>query len=163
MDSQQTLSISPANIKLAEKIRTDRVFRARFFRAVAQETIASQIRYLRESRHMRQTDLAQDAGMKQSAISRLESADYSKWNFATLIRIADALDARLKITLEPWEDVVSDLTRNTRERSAIGEMIAATPGSRSASAVALPRTLQETNLMPSARRAMAGRNLARAA
>jgi transcriptional regulator with XRE-family HTH domain len=103
------LSVSPVNLDLANQLRDDPEFRAEFFRLAAQETIASQIRFLRELRAMRQADLARATGMKQSAISRIEKADYASWNYATLIRLADALDARLRITYEPSEDVIRSL------------------------------------------------------
>jgi transcriptional regulator with XRE-family HTH domain len=103
------LSVSPVNLDLADRLRDDPEFRAEFFRLAAQETIASQIRFLRELRQMRQADLAKVTGMKQSAISRIESADYASWNYATLVRLAEALDARLRVTFEPSEDVIRSL------------------------------------------------------
>ena len=102
------LSVSPVNLDLADQLR-DREFRAEFFRLAAEETIASQIRFLRELRRMRQSDLAKISGMKQSAISRIEKADYASWNYATLVRVAEALDARLRVTFEPSEDVIRSL------------------------------------------------------
>ena len=102
------LSVSHVNLDLADQLR-DRDFRAEFFRLTAQETIASQIRFLRELRQMRQADLAEITNMKQSAISRIEKADYASWNYATLVRLAEALDARLRITFEPSEDVIRSL------------------------------------------------------
>ena len=44
--------------------------------------------------------------MKQSAVSRIEQADYSGWSFNTLFRVADALEARLMVSFEPVEDVI---------------------------------------------------------
>jgi transcriptional regulator with XRE-family HTH domain len=103
------LSVSPVNLDLADRMRDDPEFRAEFFRLAAQETIASQIRFLRELRQLRQADLAKMTGMKQSAISRIEKADYASWNYATLVRLAEALDARLRVTFEPSEDVIRSL------------------------------------------------------
>lgn len=103
------LFVSPVRLDLADQLRNDPEFRAEFFKLAADETIASQIRYLRELRDMRQVDLADATGMKQSAISRLEKADYASWNYNTLLRIAKALDARVKITFEPAEDVIRSL------------------------------------------------------
>lgn len=56
---------------------------------------------------MRQIDLAKKSQMKQSAISRIEQADYSGWTFNTLLRVGEALDARLRITFEPAENVIA--------------------------------------------------------
>ena len=55
---------------------------------------------------MTQAALAEKCDMKQSALSRLESADYSGWSFKTLRRVAEALDARLQISIEPRMAVI---------------------------------------------------------
>ena len=98
--------ISPIKLNIAEKLGKDKSFRERFFRGQAQDEIATSIRDLRGKRQMRQVDLANESGMKQSAISRIEQADYSGWSFTTLFRVADALDARLRVTFEPAEKVI---------------------------------------------------------
>lgn len=82
-------------------------FRRRFFRAQAEEEIAQQIRELRETRKLRQVDLAAKAAMKQSAVSRIEQASYSAWTFKTLLRVAEALDAQLRVAFEAAEDVIA--------------------------------------------------------
>jgi len=46
--------------------------------------------------------------MKQSAISRIEQAEYEGWTFKTLFRIADALDARLDVGLKPLEKALTE-------------------------------------------------------
>jgi transcriptional regulator with XRE-family HTH domain len=98
--------ISPIKLNIARKLKDDKNFRKRFFRGQTQDEIAMSIRSLREKRVMRQIDLARESRMKQSAISRIEQADYSSWSFNTLLRVADALDARLRVTLEPAEIVI---------------------------------------------------------
>ena len=50
--------------------------------------------------------------MKQSAISRIEQAEYSGWSFNTLLRVADALGARLRVTFEPAESVIERYEEN---------------------------------------------------
>lgn len=52
----------------------------------------------RLTRHFSQRDLAAKIGTKQSAISRLESGDYNP-TLSLLFKVADALDAKLKITV----------------------------------------------------------------
>jgi DNA-binding Xre family transcriptional regulator len=102
----------------------DTEFRKNFFRSLAQTEVAEQIIKMRNVRAMRQVDLAQAADMKQSAISRIEQADYASWNFQTLLRIADALDARLRVSLEPIEAMVktSELrSYETNDQEATGE------------------------------------------
>jgi len=98
--------ISPIKLNIAKKLEEDKNFRRRFFRDRAQDELAMSIKELREKKQMRQVDLANESGMKQSAISRIEQADYSGWSFNTLFRVADALDARLRVIFEPMEDVI---------------------------------------------------------
>ncbi len=104
--------ISPIKLNIAKRLREDKKYRERFFRGQTQDEIAMGIRSLREKRKKRQIDLAQESGMKQSAISRIEQADYSGWSFGTLLRVADALDARLRVTLEPAEIVIERYEEN---------------------------------------------------
>lgn len=79
-------------------------FRHAFFATRTQDETATQIRQLRKERGFTQSQLANNCEMKQSAISRIEDAEYSGWNFKTLLRVAKALDVRLKITFEPARD-----------------------------------------------------------
>ncbi len=53
---------------------------------------------MRMKRGFTQADLAKKVGTKQSAISRFESGSYNP-TLTFLNKIADALDARLKITV----------------------------------------------------------------
>ena len=53
--------------------------------------------------------------MKQSAVSRIEQASYSRWNIDTLWRIAEALDLRMRITFEPMEHVIRQFEEWERE------------------------------------------------
>ena len=102
------LFIRPLKLNIAKKLEGDKKYRERFFRGQAQDIIAMNIRELRKNREMRQSDLANESGMLQSSISRIEQAEYSAWSFKTLFRVANALDARLSITLEPVEDVIKE-------------------------------------------------------
>ena len=108
--------LSPVRFRqrLAEKLRNVN-YRRRFFRLRAQEDIAQQIRSLREKRALRQVDFAKKAKMKQSAVSRIEQASYSAWTFKTLLRVADALDAQVKVIFEAAEDVIEDYARDLTE------------------------------------------------
>jgi transcriptional regulator with XRE-family HTH domain len=104
--------ISPLKLNIAKRLREDKEFQKRFFQGQAQDEIAMSIRSLREKRTMRQTDLAKKSKMKQSAISRIEQSDYSGWTFKTLLRVGDALDARLRVILEPAEIVIARYEEN---------------------------------------------------
>jgi transcriptional regulator with XRE-family HTH domain len=99
--------LNSINIGLSKKLR-DPGYRKRFFETLAQDEVATQIRGLRTLRKLRQKDFAKHAGMQQSAVSRMEQADYSGWNFKTLVRAANALDARLRILFEPAEKAIQE-------------------------------------------------------
>ena len=63
--------------------------------------VARQIQALRTNRGMTQQQLADQVGTTQSAIARLEDADYEGHSLRMLRRIAEALDARLSVSLIP--------------------------------------------------------------
>src|SRR5438552_1795704 len=83
-------------------------FRRSFFFAEASAHIARQLIALRERRGLSQGELAKKLGTQQPAISRVESANYRSWSFNTLRRMADIMDARIRIYIEPSEDVLSE-------------------------------------------------------
>lgn len=95
------------DLKLPEKLK-DRNYRKRFFLAEASARIAQQLIALRKKRNMNQIELAKEIGTKQPAISRVESSDYQNWSFSTLRSIADALDARIRVIIEPSEDILHE-------------------------------------------------------
>lgn len=99
-------SITSIKLNLVKKLQDDKEFRKGFFRSQAEDEIAMSIRALREMRNKRQIDLAKESGMLQSAVSRIEQADYGNWSLKTLFRVADALDARLRIVIDPIEMVI---------------------------------------------------------
>ena len=104
--SSQLLSPLAIDAELADRLEQDERFRRRYIRFFAQAEVAAEIRALRKRRRLRQADVARLTGTGQSAISRIEKADYDGWTFRTLIAIAEELRARLRITFEPIEDVV---------------------------------------------------------
>ena len=101
------MSITGVELSLKELL-SDPDRRQEFFRSIVQDEIASQIRSTRKMRGMTQSDLAEAAGMKQSAVSRIEQAEYSSWTLATLFRVAAALNARWKMVLQRSEDAVME-------------------------------------------------------
>jgi|SRR5271156_3003953 len=98
--------LSPIKTNLSQKLK-DKGYRERFFRGRVQDEIAFQLKAARKKRGRKQSALAQLSGMKQSAISRLEQSSYSKWNFKTLLRIASALDLRIRVNFDFAEDVIA--------------------------------------------------------
>jgi transcriptional regulator with XRE-family HTH domain len=101
------MSLTSIKLRISERLK-DKLFREKFFRSQVQDEIAMQLRGLRNKRKLKQSQLAEIAGMKQSAISRIEQAEYSSWSVNTLFRVADALDAQMKITFEPIEEVIQE-------------------------------------------------------
>ena len=115
-------------------------FRNQFFRSERELEIPAQIKNLRKLRGLNQAQLAEMARTKQSAISRLERAQEAKWELETLVRLAEALDARLAVVIEPYEAVIARYKAeqtnpdesaatavDSRRRSYVGES-AATAG-----------------------------------
>ena len=112
--------ITSVKLDLATKLR-DPKYRRQFFDDLAQEEIAMQIRALRELRDMRQKDLAVKAGIKhQSAIARLEKAEYGAWSYRILVKLASALRARIKVILQPEEDAIAEIAAIEAESAMNG-------------------------------------------
>jgi transcriptional regulator with XRE-family HTH domain len=104
-------SLSPIKLNLVEKFKEQRYFQ-RFFRGRSQDEIVAAIQELRDMRgNLTQGQLADRCGMKTSAVCRLEKPEYGRWNFQTLWRIAEALDARWRFILEPRESVIEAYVR----------------------------------------------------
>ncbi len=100
------VKLNSIDLTLGHRLR-DREFRREWFRAELEAAVPELFRDLREVRNLTQAELANLAEMKQSAVSRFESSSEATWKLETLLRLADALDARLSITLEPSESVIS--------------------------------------------------------
>jgi transcriptional regulator with XRE-family HTH domain len=93
-------------LDLPKKLRGDRAYRQAFFLAESSALIAKQLIELRKRRGLNQKQVADALETGQPAISRVERADYRNWSFNTLRRLAEALDARLRVIIEPFEDVL---------------------------------------------------------
>jgi transcriptional regulator with XRE-family HTH domain len=102
------------DLNLEEKLR-DRSYRQKFFLAESSARIAAQLIALRKLRGLSQKEVADIIGTQQPAISRAEQADYQNWSFATLRGIADALDARLRVLIEPSEDVTKEYSQSPED------------------------------------------------
>ncbi|MFH1147116.1 MAG: helix-turn-helix transcriptional regulator [Pseudomonadota bacterium] len=78
-------------------------FAARFERPHEEWDVALQIVALRRQVGLSQQDLAKLLKTSQQHISRLESPGYEGHSLSTLRRVAEALNARLRIVFEPEE------------------------------------------------------------
>ena len=65
-----------------------------------------QVRALRQSRDLRQEDLAELAGMSQPRIAEIEKPGKRKFNIDTLLRIASALDVGLEVHFVPISTII---------------------------------------------------------
>lgn len=98
----------------------DPEFRREWFRAELEASVPDLFRDLREIRGLTQADLAEKSEMKQSAISRFEASTEASWKLETLLRLADALDSRLSISLEPAESVIAKYAGEMRNAGGHG-------------------------------------------
>lgn len=111
-------TIDTVELNIAEKLK-DEEYRRGFFEAGARFGVQDRIRDLIKIRKSSQLELAENCGMKPSAMSRVLSDGYASWNFKTLLRIADALDAELRISFVLAEDVIAEYEQaESRRRNA---------------------------------------------
>lgn len=106
MTSKSTQLLSAIELDLEKELGDD-ASREEFVRRWARVEFASAIRTMRKRRRLQQREVAAQAQMEQSAVSRLEQEAYEAWSFKTLVRIATVLRARPRFWLEPLEDVIS--------------------------------------------------------
>ena len=88
------------DIFLEEQLR-DPDFAERFKRAGEAWDVALQLATLREKAGLSQKDLAKKLHTSQQQISRLESTAYEGHSLSMLRRVAHALNAEVKVSIEP--------------------------------------------------------------
>jgi transcriptional regulator with XRE-family HTH domain len=98
-------------------IRTsnDKEYRHAYAEESLNVSVATQIKVLREQRNMTQQHLAEEAGMKQSMISRYENVNYSSWNISTLRKLAKAFDVDLEVRFRSFREMVESVDNFSRE------------------------------------------------
>jgi transcriptional regulator with XRE-family HTH domain len=109
--------ISRIDLKIAEKLRRSQAYRRAFFKALARDDVALQIKALRKARKLTQKEVADKLGMVPSAIVRIEDPDYAAWTFTTLLRVAEALDACWDLRLRKSEEVIKEVERTQQQKS----------------------------------------------
>jgi transcriptional regulator with XRE-family HTH domain len=120
--------------QLKEKFSSRR-FRESFATEHLNSTIALQLTVIREQRGLKQADLAKLAGTKQEGISRLESAEYGRWNLQTLRDLAYLLGCRLRVSFETFGSLLEEaemVSRAMLQRPSFEEDPIFYPGTRSA-------------------------------
>lgn len=86
----------------------DPEYRASYSDSFLDAWIALQIRAIREQRKMTQKQLADVLHTTQTAISRLENANYSGRSISTLKQVAKAFDCRLKVSFETYGSLIEE-------------------------------------------------------
>lgn len=110
------------DLRVTERLKSDRAYRREWFRAELETGVPETFRTMRERREMTQTQLADDADMKQSAVSRFEKSSEATWKMDTLLRYAEAVDAQLIITLKPAEEAIAEMEREDRANEVSGSV-----------------------------------------
>jgi transcriptional regulator with XRE-family HTH domain len=77
--------------------------------------IGMQLRAVREQRELKQAELASRLGTTQTAISRMESVNYSGRSITMLKKIARELDCILHVSLETYGSLINDADRMSDE------------------------------------------------
>jgi transcriptional regulator with XRE-family HTH domain len=113
---QQSSLVRFNDLGIADELG-EKEFRNQFFRAEREIDIPSQLKTLRKFRGMTQKELAEEAGTKQSAISRIEKSQEVNWELETLVKLAEALHARLAVIIEPYEVVAARYRREAQLQS----------------------------------------------
>lgn len=88
------------------RLRRGKEARKRFIESHINKGLAFQLRATRDKLGWSQERLAEEVGMNQNAISRLESPDYGKPTLTTLKRLAAALDVGLVVRFVPLSEMV---------------------------------------------------------
>jgi transcriptional regulator with XRE-family HTH domain len=86
---------------LERRLVRDPALRSAVEREVLNGQVASLILDAREAAGLTQQQLAELIGSRQSVIARLEDADYRGHSLSMLAKIAQALNRRVCVTLEP--------------------------------------------------------------
>jgi transcriptional regulator with XRE-family HTH domain len=84
----------------------DKKYREAFVSSRLAQTIATQVRVLRQKEEMSQKDLARALGTSQNAICRLENPKYGRPNISTLKTVAEYFDVALVVRFAPFSELV---------------------------------------------------------
>jgi transcriptional regulator with XRE-family HTH domain len=84
---------------LKEQFKEDKDLEKDFYKGLEKSRIAIEITAFREKQGLTQAELARRVGTSQSAIARMENADYQNYSIRTLRKIAEVLDLELLVSL----------------------------------------------------------------
>ena len=95
-------------LKTVSEKFADRAYRYAYVESHLREAIASQVFFIRESRKLTQSELADLAGTKQPAISRIEKGEASL-SIKSLEAIARAFDVALSVRFVPFSEIADEV------------------------------------------------------
>ena len=84
---------------LKEQFKADKDLEKDFYKGLEKSRIAIEIAAFREREGLTQAELARRVGTSQSAIVRMENADYQNYSIRTLRKISEVLDLELLVSL----------------------------------------------------------------
>jgi len=99
--AQKRITDGGAVMRWMDEQLTDPARRARVDELLAGMKLEQELEQLRKRHGLTQVQLAQRAGLSQPMIAKLESGKLTNYELRTLVRIAAALGATVKVTFEP--------------------------------------------------------------
>lgn len=96
----------------------DPEFRARWERTALARAVANRVIGYRTQRGLSQGALAEQLGMKQPQIARLESAEHNP-TIDTLIKLVNALDIEFVIDIHPAKKAAKLVTKRAQTTAAV--------------------------------------------
>jgi len=106
----------------------DKDFRDGFMQTIVRSRIAYQLRHIRESFGLSQSQLAKKIGTSQSVVSRLESTDYGRMTVQTLLDVASSLDIALSVRFVSYPEFLNtdaDLSEEALKTETIHQSVEA--------------------------------------
>jgi len=102
---------------LSEDLK-DPEFRARWERTALARAVANRVISYRTQRGLSQGELAEQLGMKQPQIARLESAEHNP-TIDTLIKLVNALDIEFVIDIHPAKKAAKLVNKRAKTTAAV--------------------------------------------
>ena len=96
----------------------DPEFRARWERTALARAVANRVIGYRTQRGLSQSELAEQLGMKQPQIARLESAEHNP-TIDTLIKLVNALDIEFVIDIHPANKAAKLVNKRAQTTAAV--------------------------------------------
>jgi transcriptional regulator with XRE-family HTH domain len=106
---------------IAEQLRADPEFRRQWERTALARAVAVAIVGYRADHDLSQRDLAQQLGMKQPQVARLELGEVNP-SMETLMRISSCLGIEFTIDIRPAGALARNVTNGAKNGHAVGSL-----------------------------------------